>query len=365
MLLRHVILSGCVLGLLSAGTASGQTLIAFDDAFAVPYGQALVVDAFGVLENDLLDGENAGESGAVAQLVFPVSPVAHGTLVFASDGSFTYTPGASFDGNDSFVYEAVFGGVTSQATVTLSACSGGPTIFTCWKENEFLALAAAAGQPSFQEGFEDPAVWGIARSPVTVPSVSSLGFTWKANEFDPTHLVDPYPPSPPPNDITTGTGPARSGLYGVFDLAHGYAVGSVSLCDVDAPPPECFYHDGLTIVREPGSSVLHGAGGYFTASSTGDVAIVLDGDWQNPIGGGRISGFQFFGVVDTGPFGFFEIQFREVDGRISDAFLIFADDFTLLAEPTLPRPPQLPGLGGFGLAALVAAASLPKNVRRK
>jgi hypothetical protein len=50
--------------------------------------------------------------------------------------------------DDSFVYRAVFGGVSDQATVTLTACSGGPQIFTCWKESAFLAKAVALGHPS-------------------------------------------------------------------------------------------------------------------------------------------------------------------------------------------------------------------------
>ena len=344
---------GGMLVLACTGIAHAQVLIANDDSFDVPVGLTLVVEAFGVLENDILDGEAAGENGATAQLVTDVS---HGALALSSDGSFTYAPDATFDGSDQFVYEAVFGAVTSQATVILTACAGGPQIFTCWKEGAFLAKAAAAGFPSFQEGFENDAIWGVARSPTNVSSVSSRGFEWRANDFDPTHLVPPFPPSPPPNEITTGPGPARTGMWGLFDREHGYAVGSVFQCDVEAPPAHCFYHDGITIAREPGSSPLHGAGGYFTPSNRADVAIVLDGDWQNPIGGGQLfgGGFQFFGVIDTGPVGFSEIQFREVDGRISDAFFIFADDFTILAEPTVPQVPSVDGLGLIALGVLLA-----------
>ncbi len=354
---------GLVLLLLTAatGSAHAQVLTANDDTFHVPYGFTLTVDPFGVLDNDILDDENAGETGATATLVTDVS---HGTLALASDGSFTYSPGASFEGSDSFVYEAVFGAATSQATVNLSACSGGPQIFTCWKEAAFLALADDAGLPSFQEGFEDDSVWGVARTPIAVPSVSNRGFEWRANDFDSTHLVPPFPPDPPPNQITTGSGPARTGNYGAFDLAHGYAVGSSIGCDVETPTPNCFYHDGIMIARELGSSPLHGVGGYFTSSNGADIAIVIDGDYLNPIGGGGISNgpHQFFGVIDTGPVGFESVQFREVDGRISDTFLIFADDFTILAEPAVP----VPAFDRFGLAALAALAlvALAWSLRR-
>ena len=90
------------------------------------------------------------------------------------DGSFTYVPGASFDGTDTFVYRAVFGTVSDQATVTLTACEGGPQVFSCWKEAAFLAKAASFGHPSFEEGFEDDAVWGLARSPNTIRESEEL-----------------------------------------------------------------------------------------------------------------------------------------------------------------------------------------------
>jgi hypothetical protein len=345
---------------LDAGSASAQVLQAFDDSFPVPFGQTLVVEFFGVLDNDILDDEAAGELGATAELVTDVS---HGTLVLGSDGSFTYSVGPTFEGSDQFVYRAVFGAVFSQATVHLAACAGGPEVFTCWKEAPFLALAT--GLPRFKESFEDDAAWGASRSPSTVPSVSSQGFEWRANDFDPTHLVPPFSPSPPPNEISTGAGAATTGMYGLFDPQHGYALGFVSQCDIENPPAHCFYHDGMTVARGPSAGPLHGAGGYFQTVVSGNIAIVVDGDWQNPIGGGQMTyGPQFFGVIDTGPTGFEEIQFREVDGRVTDTFIIFVDDFTLLAEPIVPNVPSLNAHGLAGLACLLGiVASL--ELRRR
>jgi hypothetical protein len=337
-----------------AGSAHAQQLTANDDSFSVPYGLTLDVEAFGVLENDTLDGENAGESGATAQLI---SGASHGAVTLGINGSFTYTPGATFEGDDSFVYEASFGAASSQATVSLTACEGGPQIFTCWKEGAFLAKAAALGHPSFAEGFENDAAWGGARSPDTQPSVSSRGFEWRANDFDPTHINPP--PAPPPNEITTGTGPAISGQYGVYDREHGYAWGTAVQCDVDNPDAHCLFHDGFTISREAGSGPLFGAGGYFGGTHGANVAIVLDGDWLNPIGGGRISvgNPQFFGVIDAGPAGFTEVQFRETDGKVGQELLIFGDDFTLLAEPAVPVPALgVPGVIGLALLLFLAIA---------
>jgi hypothetical protein len=199
--------------LVGAGPVRAQVLTAYDDAFGIPYGVALEVEAFGVLDNDILDGENAGEFGATAELV---ADVTHGTLVLSSNGAFTYSPGPTFDGADSFIYRAVFDAVSSQATVTLTACTGGPDVFVCWNESAFLAKAAEHGYGGFQEGFEDDAAWSIARSPSTAASVSSQGVRWQSN----------HPLSPDWNEITTGSGPARTGEWGIYDPEHGAAEGS-------------------------------------------------------------------------------------------------------------------------------------------
>lgn len=350
-------LAGCLALLLVGGAraARAQILLAEDDRYGVPFGQALGVEVFGVLDNDTLDGEAAGESGATVELVADAS---HGALALGTDGSFTYTPGAGFDGADGFVYRAVFGGLSDEATVTLTACSGGPQLFTCWNESAFLAQAAALGHPSFREGFEDDAVWGPARSPDTAARVSHRAVVWRANAFDPTHVDPPPAPPPPPNEITTGSGPARSGQWGIFDPEHGYATGTPGECDVDAPPSHCLYHDGFTIRRAGGPGPLYGAGGFFTGMFGANVAFVLDGDWQNPVGGGTLSGggHQFFGVIDAGPAGFSEIQLRETDGKVGQALLVFGDDFTVLAHSGALIP-ALRGPGIAGLAALLAVAA--------
>ena len=360
MLSRSILNRGLVgfwalLVVANTGPAYAQVLLAEDDSYPVPLGETLVVEAFGVLDNDTLDGEAAGENGATVELV---TDVANGTLELnLSDGSFSYTPGAGFDGTDSFVYRAVFSPVSDEATVTLTACEGGPQIFTCWKEAAFFAKAAALGHPSFREGFENDAVWGLARSPNTQPSVSSRGFEWRANDFDPTHVNPPLPP--PPNEITTGSGPAITGQWGVFDPEHGYATGTSFQCDVDNPPAHCLFHDGFTISRGAGSSPLYGAGGFFGGTSGANVAIVLDGDWQNPIGGGKlfVGNYQFFGVIDAGPVGLTEVQFRETDGKVGQQLLIFGDDFTLLAQPAV-QVPALDVSGVMGLVLVLASAGV-------
>lgn len=321
-----IMVRGCVfLGLLilcDAGSTSAQVLEATDDSYGLPHGEPLVVEFYGILDNDILDGESAGENGATAELVTDVN---HGNLALNPDGSFSYSPGATFDGTDSFVYRAVFGTATAQATVTLSACSGGPDVFTCWNETAFLAKAAEWGLSGFQEGFEDDAAWGLARSPLAEPVVTSQGIQWMTNNSG----------APSFNKITTGSGAARTGEWGVFDPNHGFATGSEFECDVDNPDTVCLYFDGFSGIREPVRGVLSGVGGYISGTYGGRVEILLDGE-ATP-GGGRVTaGYQFFGVIDTRATGFTQFEFREVDGKVGQALYIFGDDFTLLTPAPSP-----------------------------
>ena len=100
-MMRHwsgfTVLVAAAMLLWTVGSAHAQ-LVAVGDVYAVPLAQPLVVEAFGVLDNDTLDGQAAGENGATAELV---STVSHGTLQCESNplsslcagGSFPYTPG--------------------------------------------------------------------------------------------------------------------------------------------------------------------------------------------------------------------------------------------------------------------------------
>ena len=331
------------------GRAFAQELLSAEDEFSIPFGLALEVEAFGVLENDTLDGENAGESGATAELLEDAS---HGTLAFFADGSFTYSPGASFDGSDHFVYRALSGQtVSAPATVQLTACSEDAQIVTCWNETAFRAKAAAFGLTQIEEGFENEAVWGVVRSPNTATGVTSQGIEWRANDFDPTHTEPPSPPPPAPNSITTGPGPAHRGAWGAWDAMHGYAWGSATICDIDDPPAHCLHHDGMTIRPVAGQGPLRGMGGYFRGIHGANVAFVLDGDYTNPIGGGKMSvgPHRFFGVLSADPVGFSELQFREIDGKNGQALYIWADDFTILLGSGAPPVPSLSPLGWLGL----------------
>lgn len=316
--------------------AQAQTLVVADDHYGIPFGQSLQVEASGVMDNDTLDGEPAGENGATAVWV---SGPSHGTLQCPSniqlalcpDGSFDYTPDAGFPGSDSFEYLAVAGIVSGTATVTLTACNGGPQVFDCWHESAYLSLLVELGYTSFWESFEGDA-WELARSPVAIPSVSSMGIIWTSN-------------FPATNNITTGTGPARTGLYGVFDPQHGVATGSAQVCDVDVPPEHCLFHDGFSGSRVPEEAELHGIGGFITGTSGQSVSIILDDIFEIPFGHLPTNQHQFIGVIDTGAAGFRSFEFRELDGKVGQKELIWGDDFTFVITPPSANTPPVADAG--------------------
>ena len=71
--------------------------------------------------DDLLQNDSDVEGDPLTVNTTPVSGPDKGTLVLNADGTFTYTPDANFNGNDSFVYEVSDGnGGTAQATVNLT-----------------------------------------------------------------------------------------------------------------------------------------------------------------------------------------------------------------------------------------------------
>jgi VCBS repeat-containing protein len=88
--------------------------VAANDSYTTAEDTALTVSAPGVLANDT-DVDSAVLTAAV------VANPAHGSLTLNSNGSFTYTPAANYNGADSFTYRASDGSLTSNvATVNLT-----------------------------------------------------------------------------------------------------------------------------------------------------------------------------------------------------------------------------------------------------
>jgi VCBS repeat-containing protein len=88
--------------------------VAADDAFTLEEDGSLSIEPSGVLANDT---DADGHSLAAVLATGP----SHGTLTLTADGSFSYSPDADFNGDDSFTYVANDGfDDSSAATVSLT-----------------------------------------------------------------------------------------------------------------------------------------------------------------------------------------------------------------------------------------------------
>ncbi len=173
-------------------------------------------------------------------------------------------------------------------------------------EATFLDALTSLGHPPVLEGFEDDTAWGAVRSTIsggnhTAPSISNLGITWSSSSAN--------------NEITTGSGAARTGNWGFFSLPHG---------DYDNLIGDGFHG----VAAQP----LVAIGGWIeTNTPPAKLGLFLNGDLQNPIDFGANEGVldtqpRFFGAID--PSGFTVFDFRELEGTIGDQKFIFSDDFT-------------------------------------
>lgn len=99
----------------------GQAPIAVPDSFRIAQPVATTIAAPGVLANDL------GDDPASLQAILVDGPT-KGTVVLNADGSFAYTPGATFAGLDSFTYRTFNGrGLSEIKQVSIAeALPGGP-----------------------------------------------------------------------------------------------------------------------------------------------------------------------------------------------------------------------------------------------
>jgi hypothetical protein len=123
--------------------------VAVNDSFTVRNNDVLTVTAPGVLANDT---DVDGPFPLTAELL---GDVAVGTLVFNTDGSFTYTPQAQFIGQATFVYQARDGenAASNTAIVTISVTpTNRPPIARC---RDVVIDARTSCPPSFEVSIAD------------------------------------------------------------------------------------------------------------------------------------------------------------------------------------------------------------------
>ena len=95
-------------------TAVNDPPVTVDDAYSTAEDTALTVAVPGILAND-----TDVEGGPLTSIL--VTGPSHGTLTQNSDGSFTYTPAANYNGTDSYTYKANDGAADSNvATVNIT-----------------------------------------------------------------------------------------------------------------------------------------------------------------------------------------------------------------------------------------------------
>ena len=190
--------------------------------------------------------------------------------------------------------------------------------------NDFSVLIPGSYQ-TIDEGFENNLVWSSTRSPAGATSITSQNIVWTTNHQDTVN----------PSLVTTGLGPARSGLWGAYALPHGNPDRNedIPTCDVDVVPPDCLMHDGLTAQGATGQTI-YAVGFWYSGTPFGTLGIYLDGVQEHTdILPEDIP--RFVGVIDT--LGFTSVELRELEGKTGNEKLVFFDDFTLAGDFT-PQP---------------------------
>jgi len=106
----------CIKGYTSS---SNTPPVATEDDYRTDQDTALTITAPGVLGNDT-------DADGNPLTALKVSDPLHGTVMLNADGSFTYTPAASYSGTDSFTYTANDGYADSNVATVLITVNGAP-----------------------------------------------------------------------------------------------------------------------------------------------------------------------------------------------------------------------------------------------
>ncbi|MBA3707204.1 MAG: tandem-95 repeat protein, partial [Planctomycetes bacterium] len=173
-------------------TAVNDAPVAVADSYVIAEDSTLTVStSAGVLAND------SDVDSPVLVAVLSGLP-SHGTLVLASDGSFTYVPAADFSGSDAFTYRAGDGDLQSPVTsvaITLTAVNDAPiTVADAFPatEDAILTVPADSGVLANDHDVDGPSLSAVlvAAPPASdgilvLASDGSVTFTPVANRNGP------------------------------------------------------------------------------------------------------------------------------------------------------------------------------------
>lgn len=225
--------------------------------------------------------------------------------------------------------------ISIAALIVSANTAAAPVVYL--DETAFLNDLVAAGYAVKNEGFEDDAVWGDVRSSIVdgfhgATEVASQGIVWTSN-FQ-------------AGSITTGEGPAVTGMYGFYSYPHG----SYETPDPGSDclvPGEC--GDGWR--GRAVNGLIYAVGGWIDTNTPYAKLGMFIGEYpDNPVDFGETcdppdsencisnatigTQSEFFGVIDAA--GFERFEYRELEGKIEgsgegDLKYIFADDFYFVA----------------------------------
>ncbi|GEM_PF-3491196 len=194
-------------------------------------------------------------------------------------------------------------------TLSFSQALGFVGVYFGGTDAAFQTALAGLGASTLYEGFEG-SDWDVARYPTQVTSLTSQGLTWSTGL----------------DSVTTGTGWARTGNYGVFDS----------------------WGDPDQLLVTPTSDRFVAFGGWYAVSTATELAYYADGQLRASCSATPWNGHLFFGYINTDGFGSMGVS--TIGGHWG------ADDFTFGTVPsTVPEPTTmlLLGSGLLGLGAMI------------
>jgi VCBS repeat-containing protein len=301
--------------------------VAADDAYSVAEDASLNQAEPGVLAND---ADPDTPSTLTAALV---TGPAHGTLTFASTGSFIYTPAANFNGLDSFTYRASDGAVTTNVAtvkITVTSVNDSPTISNI--TDRTIDANTNTGPIAFTVGDDDSTAIVVSGTSSNTALVPAANLVFGGSGINRTLTVTPAASQSGSTTITvrvTDSGGATATDTFVLTVRQAVLYTFVGVQNVPLPSGKTFKAGSaipMSWLFKQGTTVVN-------SSLVGHVVTV-----RGPLPSGPV---RTFTNTDPGSSSFrydaasktwqFNLQTKDVNGQ---AYPVGAYDITIV--PTLP-----------------------------